>query len=292
MNEKYILEYLDYINYVKKYSNETIKSYTDNLNKFNLYMKNKDILNIDNSTIETFITSNSDLSHKTIAHYITVLNSFYKYLLDSNYITTNPVETIKHPKINQHLPVFLNDEEIKSLLNVNLNTPYDYRNKAMLELLFSTGIRISELINLRIQDVDLINDVIKVLGKGSKERIIPIDNIAKEHLINYMNNYRYTLLKKNTNIDYLFINNLGNKISRVGFFKIIKKEAVRANIKKEISPHTIRHTFATILLKNGADLRVIQELLGHSDIKTTQIYTHLIKEQLKKEYLDKHPRNQ
>ncbi len=292
MNEKYILEYLDYINYVKKYSNETIKSYTDNLNKFNLYIKNKDILNIDNSTIEIFITSNSDLSHKTIAHYITVLNSFYKYLLDSNYITTNPVETIKHPKINQHLPVFLNDEEIKNLLNVNLNTPYDYRNKAMLELLFSTGIRISELINLRIQDVDLINDVIKVLGKGSKERIIPIDNIAKEHLINYMNNYRYILLKKNTNIDYLFINNLGNKISRVGFFKIIKKEAVRANIKKEISPHTIRHTFATILLKNGADLRVIQELLGHSDIKTTQIYTHLIKEQLKKEYLDKHPRNQ
>ncbi len=221
MNEKYILEYLDYINYVKKYSNETIKSYTDNLNKFNLYIKNKDILNIDNSTIETFITSNSDLSHKTIAHYITVLNSFYKYLLDSNYITTNPVETIKHPKINQHLPVFLNDEEIKNLLNVNLNTPYDYRNKAMLELLFSTGIRISELINLRIQDVDLINDVIKVLGKGSKERIIPIDNIAKEHLVNYMNNYRYTLLKKNTNIDYLFINNLGNTISRVGFFKII-----------------------------------------------------------------------
>lgn len=292
MNEKYILEYLDYINYVKKYSNETIKSYQDNLNKYNLYLNNKDILNINNSTIENFITSNSNLSHKTIAHYITVLNSFYKYLLDSNYITTNPVETIKHPKINQHLPVFLNDDEIKNLLNINLNTPYDYRNKAMLELLFSTGIRISELINLKIQDVDLINNVIKVLGKGSKERIIPIDDIAKNHLINYLNNYRFELLKKNTNIDYLFINNLGNKISRVGFFKIIKKEAIRANIKKEISPHTIRHTFATILLKNGADLRVIQELLGHSDIKTTQIYTHLIKEQLKKEYLDKHPRNQ
>ena len=292
MNNKYILEYLDYINYVKKYSNETIKSYADNLNKYNIYLNNKDILKVDNSTIEQFITGNNNLSHKTIAHYITVLNSFYKYLLDSNYITINPVETIKHPKINQHLPVFLNEEEIKNLLNINLNTPYDYRNKAMLELLFSTGIRISELINLKIQDIDLINDVIKVLGKGSKERIIPIDNIAKQHLINYINNYRYSLLKKNTNIDYLFINNLGNKISRVGFFKIIKKEAIRANIKKEISPHTIRHTFATILLKNGADLRVIQELLGHSDIKTTQIYTHLIKEQLKKEYLDKHPRNQ
>ena len=292
MNEKYILEYLDYINYVKKYSNETIKSYADNLNKYNLYLNNKNILSVNNSTIEKYITSNNNLSHKTIAHYITVLNSFYKYLLDSNYITTNPVETIKHPKINQHLPVFLNEEEIKNLLNINLITPYDYRNKAMLELLFSTGIRISELINLKIQDVDLINNVIKVLGKGSKERIIPIDDIATKHLTNYINNYRYPLLKKNTNIDYLFINNLGNKISRVGFFKFIKKEAVRANIKKDISPHTIRHTFATILLKNGADLRVIQELLGHSDIKTTQIYTHLIKEQLKKEYFDKHPRNQ
>ena len=292
MNEKYILEYLDYINYVKKYSNETIKSYADNLNKYNLYLNNKNILSVNNSTIENYITSNNNLSHKTIAHYITVLNSFYKYLLDSNYITTNPVETIKHPKINQHLPVFLNEEEIKNLLNINLITPYDYRNKAMLELLFSTGIRISELINLKIQDIDLINNVIKVLGKGSKERIIPIDDIATKHLTNYINNYRYPLLKKNTNIDYLFINNLGNKISRVGFFKIIKKEAVRANIKKDISPHTIRHTFATILLKNGADLRVIQELLGHSDIKTTQIYTHLIKEQLKKEYFDKHPRNQ
>lgn len=292
MNEKYILEYLDYINYVKKYSNETIKSYADNLNKYNLYLNKKNILNVNNSTIENYITSNNNLSHKTIAHYITVLNSFYKYLLDSNYITTNPVETIKHPKINQHLPVFLNEEEIKNLLNINLITPYDYRNKAMLELLFSTGIRISELINLKIQDIDLINNVIKVLGKGSKERIIPIDDIATKHLTNYINNYRYPLLKKNTNIDYLFINNLGNKISRVGFFKIIKKEAVRANIKKDISPHTIRHTFATILLKNGADLRVIQELLGHSDIKTTQIYTHLIKEQLKKEYFDKHPRNQ
>ena len=292
MNEKYILEYLDYINYVKKYSNETIKSYADNLNKYNLYLNNKNILSVNNSTIEKYITSNNNLSHKTIAHYITVLNSFYKYLLDSNYITTNPVETIKHPKINQHLPVFLNEEEIKNLLNINLITPYDYRNKAMLELLFSTGIRISELINLKIQDIDLINNVIKVLGKGSKERIIPIDDIATKHLTNYINNYRYPLLKKNTNIDYLFINNLGNKISRVGFFKFIKKEAVRANIKKDISPHTIRHTFATILLKNGADLRVIQELLGHSDIKTTQIYTHLIKEQLKKEYFDKHPRNQ
>ena len=162
----------------------------------------------------------------------------------------------------------------------------------MLETLFATGIRISELVNLKIQDVDLESGILKVMGKGSKERLIPTDDIAVNHLKNYLNNYRYTLLKKNKNTDYLFINNLGNKISRVGFYKIIKKEAIRANIKKDISPHTIRHTFATILLKNGADLRVIQELLGHSDIKTTQIYTHLIQEQLKKEYLDKHPRNQ
>ncbi|MBO4246194.1 MAG: tyrosine recombinase [Bacilli bacterium] len=291
MNDFYINEYLDYLKYAKKYSKQTINSYENNLTKFNNYLKKQDILKVTSKTIEDYINHNSNLDHKTIAHYITVLNSFYKYLLDNKTIKINPVETIKHPKINMHLPVFLTEDEINSLLAINLVTPYDYRNKAMLEILFATGIRISELINLKIQDVDTNNNALKVFGKGSKERIIPIDNIARDSLINYLNNYRYLLLKKNINSDYLFINNLGKNISRIGFYKIIKKEAIRANIKKDISPHTIRHTFATILLKNGADLRVIQELLGHSDIKTTQIYTHLIQEQLKKEYLAKHPRN-
>lgn len=291
MNEKYINEYLDYLKYVRKYSNDTINSYHNNLTKFNHYLGKKELCNVSNSDIESFINENSNLDHKTIAHYITVLNSFYKYLLDSEYIKANPIETIKHPKINAHLPAFLTEDEIRTLLDINLNTNYDYRNKAMLETLFATGIRISELVNLKIQDIDLESGILKVMGKGSKERLIPVDDVALTHLKNYLNSYRYSLLKKNKNTDYLFINNLGNQISRVGFYKIIKSEAIRANIKKDISPHTIRHTFATILLKNGADLRVIQELLGHSDIKTTQIYTHLIKEQLKKEYLDKHPRN-
>lgn len=291
MNNKYLIEYLDYIKYVKKYSDKTVESYKNNLDKFINYIKNKDLLKVNQSDLEGFITTYDNLDHKTIAHYVTVLNSFYKYLLDSEYINSNPVETIKHPKVNVHLPVFLNEEEINRLLNIDLNTAYDYRNKAMLELLFCSGLRVSELVNLKVQDIDLENANIKVMGKGSKERVVPIDDEAIKHVKNYLINYRYDLIKKENN-DYMFINNLGKNISRIGFYKFLKAQAIKAGIKKEMSPHTIRHTFATILLKNGADLRIIQELLGHSDIKTTQIYTHLINEQLKREYLDKHPRNQ
>lgn len=289
-NTTYIDKYIDYLKYEKKYSHKTIESYQNNLNKFNGYLDNKNIINLTPNDIENYINNNEELDHKTIAHYITVLNSFYKYLINIELTTNNPVETIKHPKIKQKLPVFLNEEELNKILDIDLTTPYDYRNKAMLELLFASGMRVSELINLTISDIDLENNLVKVLGKGSKERIIPIDNVAQKHLSNYIYNYRYQLLKKD-HTDYVFINNLGKQISRIGFYKFLKEQALKKGITKEISPHTIRHTFATVLLKNGADLRVIQELLGHQDITTTQIYTHLINEQLKREYLEKHPRN-
>ena len=166
---------------------------------------------------------------------------------------------------------------------------YDYRNKAMLELLYATGLRISELCNLKITDIDLENQFVRVFGKGKKERIVPFTDVVCKYLSIYINDYRNQILKNEIS-DYLFISNSLTNISRQGFFKIVKKECKRAGITKVVSPHVIRHSFATHLLKHGADLRIIQELLGHEDITTTQIYAHLVNEKLKDDYQN-HPRN-
>ena len=209
-------------------------------------------------------------------------------MINENIVKTNPCINIISPKLAKKLPNYLTEEEVDKLLNIPLKTAYDYRNKAMLELLYATGIRVSELINLKFVNLELQDDFIRVMGKGSKERIIPISNISKKYLIEYIEIYRKTLLK-NKDSEYLFINNQGNVISRVGFFKIIKKLCLENNISKNVSPHILRHSFATHLLAHGADLRVIQELLGHSDISTTQIYAHLINDKLKKDYEEFHP---
>ena len=202
-------------------------------------------------------------------------------------IDNNPCETIKMPKVSKTLPHYLTEEEIEKLLDFPLNTPLDYRNKAMLELLYATGIRVSELVNLKLNNISLEEDLIRVIGKGSKERISPISSICEKYLRIYIDEYRNTLLK-HKNSEYVFINNFGNPISRQGFFKNLKQIAKEQGITKEISPHTLRHSYATHLLTHGADLRIIQELLGHSDISTTEIYTHLINEKVKSDF-EKHP---
>ena len=191
------------------------------------------------------------------------------------------------PKIEKKLPVYLTIEEVDKLLDIKTNTPYLKRNKAMLELLYASGIRISELCNLTMSNLFLNDDLIKVLGKGSKERIIPINESAKEYLIDYLTYGRPYLLGTKDS-EYVFISSRHTKITRQAFFKILKQICDEKHIEKNISPHILRHSFATHLINNGADLRIVQELLGHSDIATTQIYTHLTNEKLKKEY-EKHP---
>lgn len=186
------------------------------------------------------------------------------------------------------MPSILTEDEILKLLDIELTDNFSYRNKAMLELMYATGLRVSELINLKMQDIDFSQDIIRTFGKGSKERVIPIGDYAKEYLEKYIYEYRGSMLKKE-NTEYLFLNNHGKQMTRQGFFKIIKKIAKEKGINKELSPHTLRHSFASHLLKYGADLRTIQELLGHSDISTTQIYTHITNEELKKNYEDFHP---
>lgn len=287
-NQKYYTKYLDYLQFERKLSKNTILSYQDNLNRFEEFIEGKNIQEIKRKDIEDYLKFNDTMAEKSRAHYLTVVRNFYQFLVYEDLIDHNPCETIKMPKITKKLPNYLTEEEIATLLSFPLNTPFDYRNKAMLELLYATGIRVSELVNLKVNNIHLEEDLIRVLGKGSKERLSPISNICEKYLRIYIAEYRNTLLK-NKNSEYLFINNFGNPISRQGFFKNLKTIAKEQEIKKEISPHTLRHSYATHLLANGADLRIIQELLGHSDISTTEIYTHVVNEKIKSDY-EKHPR--
>lgn len=285
----YIEKYFDYLTYERKLSSNTIASYKNDLKSFDKFFKSK-IINNKYEDIEAYLKSIHDLNAKSVAHQITVINSLYEFLIKDGYIDNNPCENIVTPKLDKRLPKFLTEEEIDKLLDISLNTSYDYRNKAMLELLYATGLRISELLNLELKDIDLKNAFVRVMGKGKKERIVPIGDVAIKHMEKYLKDYRASLLK-NKNSDYVFISNATTKMTRQGFFKIIKIECQKKNINKDISPHTIRHSFATHLLNHGADLRVIQDLLGHEDISTTQIYTHVANEKLKEEYM-LHPRSE
>lgn len=287
INDKYINKYLDYLKYEKKLSDNTFLSYEYNLKQFKDYIKNEDILKLTTEDIRKFLYQDKFTSI-TRAHYLTVINSFYKYLCDNNIIKCTPTETIKLPKLKKKLPEYLSIEEVDKILNINTLKPTDYRNKAMLEMIYGCGLRVSELVNLKLSNIDFNECVVRVFGKGSKERIVPMNDITMENLKEYIDNHRNYLLKLKTS-DYVFINNNGTGISRVGFFKILKKICEDNGIDKTVSPHTLRHSFATHLLNNGADIRVIQELLGHSNLTTTQIYSHLSNDKIKNDYAN-HPR--
>lgn len=287
-NLEYLNEYLEYLNIDKKYSNNTILSYHNDLKIYLNFLKEKSVLKVQEKDVQIFLNQErQDKNSRTIAHLLTVLNNFYQFLLKNQYLSKNPVEYIELPKLKKTLPTVLSHKEIESLLDIELVTKYDYRNKAMLELLYSSGLRVSELVNLTVYDVQLSENIVRIIGKGGKERIVPIDDYATKYLTIYMNEYRPQLMKKQITND-LFLNNLGKKISRQAMFKIIQQIALKKGIRTHFSPHTLRHSFATHLLENGADLRSIQELLGHSSISTTQIYTH-VSNQFKKENYEYHP---
>ena len=281
--------FIEYLIIEKKYSKNTVTSYERDLKKFNEFLKDKNIKKITRQDIQKYISElNKTQSPRSISRNISTLKSFYKYLKLNKIVNTNPMDQINNPKMKKTLPKVLSEEEVNKLLEIKLQTDFDYRNKAMLELMYSSGLRVSELINLNVNDIDLENDTVKIFGKGSKERIIPLNDYAKEALNEYIMTHRKELFKHVEN-NYLFLNNHGNKMTRQGFFKILQKIAKEKNIKTEFSPHTLRHSFATHLLKYGADLRSIQELLGHSDISSTQIYTHVTNEKLENDYKEYHP---
>lgn len=273
--------YRNYLKYERNYSDNTVSAYMNDLNKYAEFLK-KDILMSTTEDLEKYLKHINDLQSTTVAHKITSIKSYFNYNIKRGVVRHNPANKVSRPKLVKHLPEYLTEEEVNKLLDVEVKSPYDFRNKTILELLYSSGIRISELVNIKTSNYDSEECLIRIMGKGSKERIVPLGDYAIGIMNDYMNNYRPLINKKH--IDYVFINNRGDKISRQFIFKVIKKEALKKGIKKDISPHTLRHTFATHLLKNGADLRIIQELLGHENISTTQIYTHVTNNKLKSDY--------
>ena len=288
-----INDYISYVKYERKLSDETAKNYRYDLIHFRDYLVSKNITNTGNVSqkhVEDYIILlNKDKDAKSITRNITSINNFFKYMIILNKIKVNPCEFISRPKLPKKLPNTLSIEEIDDLLDISLVNVFDYRNKAMLELLYATGLRISELLNLKLNDIDMENCVVRCLGKGNKERIVPIGEYVLFYLSKYLE-YR-PKLSKNKRSEYLFLNNLGGKLSRFSFFKLIKKLLKEKNINVDVSPHTLRHSFATHMLEYGADLRTIQELLGHSDIATTKIYTHISNNKIKEEYNKYHPRS-
>lgn len=283
-------KYFDYLKYERKLAENTIKTYHDTIKKFANYFKQKNIKEIKHKDLINYITKmkKDNLNTKTIAHHIIIINSFYSFLVDENDISSNPCENLVLPKTINKLPEFLTVDETNKLLDIKTNTPSDYRNKAMIELMYATGVRVSELLNIKLKDIDLHNSTLLVMGKGRKERILPFGDVASKYIKIYIDQYRPLLLKDKVS-EYLFINVRGNILSRQSFFKFIKSEGQKKNINKNISPHILRHSFATHLLNNGADLRIIQEMLGHSDLTTTQIYAHLVNEKLRNDYDEYHP---
>ncbi len=289
MNEDYIRDFENYLNIDLNYSENTIASYINDIDKFIEYYKNTNILKLKTTNIEKYINTLETLAPSTVSHNISSLKAFYNFQIKMENIDNNPMDAIKPPKLGTHLPVYLTMEEVDDLLDIDITDAFTARNKAILELMYATGLRISEVITLEFKNIDFDDCIVRVMGKGNKERIVPINDVAIQYLKLYIDEYRSLLIKKNIN-NYLFLNNHGNMMTRQGVFKMIKNYAELKGIKKNIGPHTLRHTFATHLLENGADLRIIQELLGHSDISTTQIYTHLTNETLHNEYNEYFPR--
>jgi integrase/recombinase XerD len=289
----YLELYRDYLLINRSLNKLSIKSYlVDMINFASFLSANQiEIAKVDQEIIRHYLKylKEKGLSKSSIAHAITVLKSFYLFLNRKGYIKNNPMLVIDYPKLEQQLPDYLSFEEINSILNViNLKDPQDARNHLLFNMLFDTGLRISEALNITINDLNLNSLSLIVLGKGSKSRVVLISEQLRNELNKYMSDIRPVLLgDKKTN--YLFINSKGAKLSRSVAFIKLKQYAKSANINKDISPHTLRHSFATALLDNDADLRTIQTLLGHADINTTQIYTHVSKKGLQKSYQSFHP---
>ena len=286
--------FINYCEYEKGLSANTLKSYNYEINLYQTYLEDKlsiiDIEKVSKEYIESYLKycylKNED--SKTISHKITTIYNFHNYLLREKVIKDNQAEFIDRPKLAKHLPYTLTVKEIDKLLDIALVTVFDYRDKAMLELMYGTGLRVSELVSLTVYDVDFYNAFLRIKGKGSKERIVPINNASLKYLKLYLDR-RCLLLKKKTS-DELFLNARGEGISRQGFFKNLKKILAKKGMPTNISPHSLRHSFATHLIENGADLRSVQTMLGHSDITTTKIYTHISNEKVTKDYLINHPR--
>ena len=288
--------YIDYLIIEKGLSDNSLMSYSSDLAKYITFLeKNQinDLNDVDTTVILAWLIdlAKKGLSAKSRARYIITIRGLYKFLIAEKKVTKSPVKDVDIPKIGLALPKIMTVKEVEMLLEApDIKKPKGMRNSAMMEIMYGAGLRVSELIVLRIQDINLDSNFVRVMGKGSKERIVPIGSKARTITQKWIKEGRPSQLK-NVSTPYLFVARAGKPMTRQSFWKIIKKYALLANISKNTTPHTLRHSFATHLLEGGADLRSVQTMLGHSDISTTQIYTHISREYLVKMHQQFHPRN-
>ena len=290
-----ILDYSHYLKIERGLSSHTIQNYIRDVKKLISFIDKKKItctpIEINEDLIQQFIYEIAkEISPRSQARIISGLRSFFDYLIFENYRASNPTDLIETPKIGVKLPDTLSEQEINSLISaIDLSKAEGERNRAMLETMYSCGLRVSELIDLKISDLFFDEGFIKIVGKGNKERFVPIHYSAQKYIVLYMNEIRDHLSIKKGFEDTLFLNRRGKSLSRQMIFMILKALAIKINLNKKISPHTFRHSFATHLLKNGADLRAIQQMLGHESITTTEVYVHLDTSYLKKIVEKYHP---
>ncbi len=273
-------------------SKNTLSAYRSDLIHYSIWLQPKkvDLVKAESKDILAYLSSSDSVSARTVARRLSSLRRLYEYLLREDQIKHNPVSNIDAPRLGRTLPKSLTEAEVEALLNApDTKQATGVRDKAMLELLYATGLRVSELVGLTIQQVNLRQGVVRVTGKGKKERLIPMGEEANLWLERYLSSSRSEILN-NVLSDAMFPSNRGNAMTRQTFWHIVKRYAKVAGVKKTLSPHVLRHAFATHLINHGADLRVVQMLLGHSDISTTQIYTHVARERLKDLHAEHHPR--
>ena len=287
--------YLNYLLIEKGLSEKTLESYSSDMAMYLSFLENngvKDISATDTPVILKHLISMRDtgLGARSRARHLVTIRGFYRFLVQEKILKHDPTRLIDLPKSGLKLPDVLSIEEVRLLLSIpDINTPIGSRDTAMIELLYAAGLRVTELVNLKLQDVNMEAGFVRVLGKGSKERVVPIGLFAKEKIDGYLKTAR-PLMLKNVASRYLFVARAGKPMTRQGFWKLIKRYALKAGFAKKITPHTLRHSFASHLLEGGADLRAVQVMLGHVDISTTQIYTHVAREHLKNIHEKFHPR--
>lgn len=294
MSTKIIDQFIDHLWLEDGLSKNTLNSYRFDLSIFVSWLsetKKIELLDVSELEIQEFLAFKFPTSKsRSISRLLATLRRFFRYLLRENKIKEDPTLKIQTPKIPKSLPKSLSEDEVEGLLEApDIQTDVGMRDKSMLELLYACGLRVSELVGIQLTEVILSDGVIRVTGKGSKTRLVPMGEEAVDWIKKYLSESRQNILKKQTS-KFLFVTNRGGEMTRQAFWYLIKKYALMANINKPMSPHILRHAFATHLINHGADLRVVQMLLGHSDISTTQIYTHVARERLKKLHQEHHPR--
>jgi len=292
MNTELIDQFIDYYWLSTGASKNTLAAYRSDLKIFNKWLAGKSFISVKSKHIQDYFSDRqkNNIGSSTQARILTCLHSFYEYLLANQLIKKDPTEQLSQPKLEKKLPVFLNIQEVEKLLEAPCSSSlFGQRDRAMLELLYSCGLRVSELINLSYHNINLKEEFIRIHGKGNKERVLPMGEVAIDYLMKYETNARPMLLK-NGQSDSYFLSNRGSAMSRQNFFYIIKAYANQVGIEKPLSPHSLRHAFATHLVQKGADLRSVQLMLGHSDISSTQLYTHIQNAQLKAQHAKHHPK--